>query len=59
MSRSSSVIAVCLIIIAAILYFLFWGAQSEQETVKHSKQPKVEKVEKEGKTQGNIQRHKK
>lgn len=56
MSRSSIVIAVCLIIIAAILYFLFWGAQSEQETVKHSKQPKVEKVEK---TQGIIQRHKK
>lgn len=61
-SRSGIVIAVCLLVIAAILSFLFWGGRSEQKTEVTSqphKVEKVEKVEKEGKTQGNIQRQKK
>lgn len=58
-SRSGIVIAVCLLVIAAILSFLFWGGRSEQKTEESSQPHKVEKVEKEGKTQGNIQRQKK
>lgn len=58
-SRSGIVIAICLFVIAAILSFLFWGGRSEQKTEESSQPHKVKKVKMEGKTQGNIQRHKK
>lgn len=58
-SRSGIVIAVCLLVIAAILSFLFWGGYAEKKTEESSQPRKVEKVKMEGKTQGNIQRHKK